>query len=59
MVTVLSAMQQGARASESTALFIMDQLVEFGSTCRLFSIPREKAAEGCVMGRFEATHEAV
>jgi phosphate transport system ATP-binding protein len=45
-------MQQAARVSEWTGFFLMGELVEFGVTKELFTMPREKKTEDYITGRF-------
>ncbi|MBI3607585.1 MAG: phosphate ABC transporter ATP-binding protein [Nitrospirae bacterium] len=52
MVIVTHNMQQAARVSDSTAFFMLGQLVEFGPTSRIFTNPLEKVTEDYITGRF-------
>ena len=52
IVIVTHNMQQAARISDYTAFFLLGDLIEFGSTDRLFSNPREKQTEEYITGRF-------
>jgi phosphate transport system ATP-binding protein len=45
-------MQQAARVSEWTGFFLLGELVEFGVTKDLFTMPREKKTEEYITGRF-------
>jgi phosphate transport system ATP-binding protein len=45
-------MQQAARVSEWTGFFLLGDLVEFGETKELFTMPREKKTEDYITGRF-------
>ena len=45
-------MQQAARISDKTAFFLLGELVEFGDTEQLFSMPRDKRTEDYITGRF-------
>ena len=45
-------MQQAARVSDQTAFFYMGDLVEVGSTERIFTNPREQRTEDYVTGKF-------
>jgi phosphate transport system ATP-binding protein len=45
-------MQQAARVSEWTGFFLLGELVEFGVTKELFTMPRDKKTEDYVTGRF-------
>jgi len=44
--------QQAARISDHTAFFYIGELVEFGSTSRIFTNPAKKQTEDYVTGRF-------
>jgi phosphate transport system ATP-binding protein len=52
IVIVTHNMQQAARISDTTAFFYLGQLVEFGSTNRIFTNPAKKQTEDYVTGRF-------
>jgi len=52
IVIVTHNMQQAARASDFTAFFYLGELVEFGSTKRIFTAPTQKRTEDYVTGRF-------
>ena len=52
MVIVTHNMQQAARVSDTTAFFMLGQLVEFGSTSQIFTNPRDKVTEDYITGRF-------
>ena len=52
IVMVTHNMQQAARISDKTAFFLLGELVEFGDTERLFSMPRDKRTEDYITGRF-------
>lgn len=52
IVIVTHNMQQAARISDRTAFFLHGQIVEFGLTDRLFSIPKDKRTEDYITGRF-------
>jgi phosphate transport system ATP-binding protein len=45
-------MQQAVRVSDKTAFFLMGELVEFGDTDQIFSMPRDKRTEEYITGRF-------
>ena len=45
-------MQQAARISDNTAFFLMGELVEFGETEQIFSMPQDKRTEDYITGRF-------
>jgi phosphate transport system ATP-binding protein len=52
IIIVTHNMQQAARISDETAFFYLGQLVEFGSTSKLFTNPSKKQTEDYVTGRF-------
>ena len=52
IVMVTHNMQQAARISDNTAFFLMGELVEFGKTDQVFSMPRDKRTEDYITGRF-------
>ena len=45
-------MQQAARISDKTAFFLLGELVEFGPTETVFSMPKDKRTEDYITGRF-------
>jgi len=52
VVMVTHNMQQAARISDNTAFFLLGELVEFGKTEQLFSMPQNKKTEDYITGRF-------
>jgi phosphate transport system ATP-binding protein len=52
IVIVTHNMQQAARISDETAFFYLGELIEFGSTARIFTSPARKQTEDYVTGRF-------
>ena len=52
IVMVTHNMQQAARISDNTAFFLLGELVEFGKTEQVFSMPRDKRTEDYITGRF-------
>ena len=52
IIMVTHNMQQAARIADKTAFFLMGDLVEFGNTEQLFSMPRDKRTEDYITGRF-------
>ena len=52
VVIVTHNMQQAARISDKTAFFLLGELVEYGSTEEIFSMPRDKRTEDYITGRF-------
>ena len=45
-------MQQAVRISDSTAFFLLGELIEYGDTEELFSTPKNKRTEDYITGRF-------
>lgn len=52
IVMVTHNMQQAARISDKTAFFLLGEVVEFGETEQIFSMPRNKKTEDYITGRF-------
>ncbi|MDR2752966.1 MAG: phosphate ABC transporter ATP-binding protein PstB [Oscillospiraceae bacterium] len=52
IVIVTHNMQQAARISDQTAFFLLGELVEYGETERLFSMPQDRRTEDYITGRF-------
>lgn len=52
IVIVTHNMQQAVRISDSTAFFLLGELVEYGDSEQLFSNPRDKRTEDYITGRF-------
>lgn len=52
IVIVTHNMQQAVRISDSTAFFLLGELVEYGATEKLFSKPANKKTEDYITGRF-------
>lgn len=52
IVMVTHNMQQAVRISDNTAFFLLGELVEYGSTEKLFSVPKDKRTEDYITGRF-------
>ena len=52
IVMVTHNMQQAARISDKTAFFLLGEVVEFGDTEKMFSMPRDKRTEDYITGRF-------
>ena len=52
IIMVTHNMQQAARISDKTAFFLLGDLVEFGETEELFSMPKDKRTEDYITGRF-------
>ena len=47
-----AVMQQAARISDRTAFFLLGEIVEYGDTEQVFSLPRDKRTEDYITGRF-------
>ena len=52
IVLVTHNMQQAARVSGQTAFFLNGELVECGTTDRVFSMPRDRRTEAYLTGQF-------
>ena len=52
IIMVTHNMQQAVRISDNTAFFLLGELVEFGDTEQIFSMPRDKRTEDYITGRF-------
>ena len=52
IVMVTHNMQQAARVSDFTAFMDQGRLIEFATTDRLFTNPREKKTEDYITGRY-------
>lgn len=52
MVIVTHNMQQAVRISDNTAFFLMGDLIEYGSTGKMFEQPKDKRTEDYITGRF-------
>ena len=52
IVIVTHNMQQAVRISDNTAFFLLGDLIEYGNTEKLFSMPRDKRTEDYITGRF-------
>ncbi|MEG2842115.1 MAG: phosphate ABC transporter ATP-binding protein PstB, partial [Ruthenibacterium sp.] len=52
VVIVTHNMQQAARISDKCAFFLLGEVIEFGETEQLFSMPRDKRTEDYITGRF-------
>ena len=52
IIIVTHNMQQAARISDKTAFFLLGEMVEFGDTEQIFSIPKDKRTEDYITGRF-------
>ena len=52
VVIVTHNMQQATRISDNTAFFLLGDMVEFGTTEQIFSMPKDKRCEDYITGRF-------
>lgn len=52
IIMVTHNMQQAARISDKTAFFLLGEIIEFGDTEKVFSIPQDKRTEDYITGRF-------
>ena len=52
IIMVTHNMQQAARISDNTAFFLLGEMVEFGDTEQIFSMPKDKRTEDYITGRF-------
>ena len=52
IVMVTHNMQQAARISERTAFFLLGEVIEYGETQKIFSMPQDRRTEDYITGRF-------
>lgn len=52
IVIVTHNMQQATRIADDTAFFLVGEMVEFGTTSDIFSMPKDKRTEDYITGRF-------
>ena len=52
LVMVTHNMQQAARISDRTAFFLLGEVIEYGETQKIFSMPQDKRTEDYITGRF-------
>ncbi len=52
VVIVTHNMQQATRISDKTGFFLLGELVEYGETEQVFSVPKDKRCEDYITGRF-------
>ena len=52
IIMVTHNMQQATRVSDKTAFFLLGEMIEYGDTEQLFSVPRDKRTEDYITGRF-------
>ncbi len=52
IVMVTHNMQQAARVSDKTAFFLLGEVIEYGNTDQIFSMPKDTRTENYISGRF-------
>jgi len=52
VIIVTHNMQQAARISDRTAFFLLGEMIEYGDTEQIFSVPKDKRCEDYITGRF-------
>jgi len=52
VVIVTHNMQQATRISDNTGFFLLGELIEYGDTEQIFSMPKDKRCEDYITGRF-------
>lgn len=52
IIIVTHSMQQAARISDKTAFFLMGEIIEYGETGQLFSVPKDQRTEDYITGKF-------
>ena len=52
LVLVTHNMQQATRISDKCAFFLLGELIEYGDTEQMFSVPRDRRTEDYITGRF-------
>ncbi len=52
IVIVTHNMQQATRVSDKTVFFLLGEIIEYGETEQMFSIPKDKRTEDYITGRF-------
>lgn len=52
IVMVTHNMQQATRVSDKTVFFLLGEIVEYGETEKMFSVPKDKRTEDYITGRF-------
>lgn len=52
IIMVTHNMQQALRISDKTAFFLLGEVVEYGNTESIFTVPRDKRTEDYITGRF-------
>jgi len=52
VIIVTHNMQQATRISDNTGFFLLGDLIEYGETKQVFSVPQDKRCEDYITGRF-------
>lgn len=52
IVIVTHSMQQAARISDKTAFFLLGEIIEYGETKQIFTLPKNPKTEEYITGRF-------
>ena len=52
IIMVTHNMQQAVRVSDETAFFLLGEVIEYGNTEKMFSVPTDKRTEDYITGRF-------
>ncbi|MBI5379721.1 MAG: phosphate ABC transporter ATP-binding protein, partial [Nitrospirae bacterium] len=52
ILIVTHNMQQAARVSDYTAFMYLGEIIEFGKTDQIFTVPSQKLTEEYITGRF-------
>jgi len=52
VIIVTHNMQQATRISDKTAFFLLGEMIEYGDTEQVFSLPKDKRCEDYITGRF-------
>ena len=52
IVIVTHNMQQATRVSDKCAFFLLGELIEYGDTTQIFSVPKDRRTEDYITGRF-------
>ncbi len=52
IIIVTHNMQQAVRISDDTAFFLLGEVIEYGNTDKIFSMPKDKRTEEYISGRF-------
>jgi phosphate transport system ATP-binding protein len=52
IILVTNNTKQAARVADDTAFFLMNEMIEYGSTEQIFTVPRDKRTNDYITGRF-------